>query len=94
MPIGLKWAFDAHGACSTEGPPAQGTHEVADAHGMRPLQVLADTLDSARAEINRIATHWKDVVGLEQDSAMGRSNQAHNDRGGREREEDLSLIHI
>ena len=87
MPVGLKWAFDAHGACSTEGPPAQGTHQVADAHGTRQHQVLANTLDSTRAEINRITTHWKDVVGLEQDSAMGRSNQAHNDRGGQEREE-------
>ncbi|WFD35743.1 hypothetical protein MCUN1_002604 [Malassezia cuniculi] len=88
MPVTLQWAFDTNGRAPPEGdaPPAQGSAEVADAPGARVHQVLADTLDNARAEINRITSYWKDAVGPEQDSTMGRSNQAHNDQGAKERE--------
>lgn len=57
-------------------PPAQGSAEVALSSASTPHAALADTLDAARVELNAIVTAWKDLVGPEQDSTMGRSNSA------------------
>ena len=90
MAVSLKWDFAVGEHSGTEGdhPPANGAASVEVAPGASAHQVLADTLDNARAEINRVTTYWKEAVGPEQDSAMGRSNQASNDRGAQEREDD------
>ena len=90
MAVSLKWAFTVgeHSCAAGHQPPAEGAATVEAAPGTRAHQVLADSLDNARAEINRVTTYWKEAVGPEQDSAMGRSNQASNDRGAQEREED------
>lgn len=81
--ISYRWALDAQGAeakpmqgGSGDVPPTSGTENVAIDQNEQGHAALADSLDAARARLNEIVTCWKDAVGMEPDSTMGRSNQA------------------
>jgi len=74
--VAFSWAFDTHDATTEHRAyAAQGEDSVPQQD--HTLEGLATSLDDAREKLNDIVTCWKDAVGPEQDSHMGRSNAAH-----------------
>lgn len=80
-PIQVQWDFTTKGAegQAPDALPASGTFSVPLDSGSASLEGLARALEKTQERMNHIATCWKDAVGPEQDSNMGRSNQASKD---------------
>ena len=71
------WDFEAQGTnVSNQTFPSKGSQTIHFHAEHNCHAELADALDAARTKLNDIITCWKDAVGPEQDSSMGRSNQA------------------
>lgn len=73
-------------------PPNHGSESISlERTSSKPYSALADRLDETRLRLNEIVTCWKDAVGPEPDSSLGRSNQASklpSDDDGEDEEEE------
>lgn len=76
--IAYTWALSAgDNAEGNDDLPPSGSEEIGVKTGSTDeYAALADALDATRERMNTIITHWKEAVGPEPDSTMGRSNQA------------------
>lgn len=90
-PIQVQWRFTSKGAevPAPVAPPPSGTFSVPLDPGNASLEGLAIALEETQERMNHIATCWKDAVGPEQDSNMGRSNQASKDGPTADNDEEM-----
>ena len=68
----FSWSFEGYVKQAQTPVAGSGSVGVRDAS----LSALADALDAAQHDLNAIVTCWKDAVGPEHDSNLGRSNAA------------------
>ena len=78
--VQFTWSFEAPNniaepSRTTQEIPSCGSSETKVPSGESTLAALAQALDTARSQLNGIVTHWKDLVGSEQDSSHGIGNK-------------------
>ncbi|WFD28730.1 hypothetical protein MNAN1_003743 [Malassezia nana] len=78
--VQYTWAFEAPADLSqssgaTDDIPSHGSSQEVVPTGESALGALAMALDTTRTHLNEIVTHWKDIVGPEQDSSLGIGNK-------------------
>ncbi|WFD32447.1 hypothetical protein MSPP1_003495 [Malassezia sp. CBS 17886] len=78
--VDFAWQLNAARDGPSQRPPgsapaAEGLGRADIAAARMDNAAVADAVEAARDQLNSIISYWKDAVGPEQDSSMGRSNQ-------------------